>query len=122
LAHFGDYRPSVEPRIGVGDSVSVTIWEVSAGRVPLSVNGDRAAGGLRAPVNETYVQLSRGSATVRGPMTRVASDPQENIYLRPNDVLSLISGSANIHRLWRGRPKRGDSLRRRRHQPIAGAG
>jgi polysaccharide export outer membrane protein len=185
LAHFGDYRPSVEPRIGIGDSVLVTIWEASAGglfsaplagdkftagsksatipeqvvgrdgsisvpyagrinvagktprdvqtivekalegkaiqpqvlinvtrsvsnsvtvtgevvngaRVPLSIKGDRvmdviaAAGGLRAPVNETYVQLSRGSTTVRVPMTRVSSDPRENIYLRPSDVLTLI--------------------------------
>src|SRR5437660_702494 len=31
LAHFGDYRPSVEPRIGMGDTVSVTIWEAAAG-------------------------------------------------------------------------------------------
>jgi polysaccharide export outer membrane protein len=31
LAHFGDYRPSVEPRIGIGDTVSVTIWEGGAG-------------------------------------------------------------------------------------------
>lgn len=184
-SRFGDYRPSLEPRIGIGDSVTVTIWEagpgglfagpgvaerVSAGsqnatipeqvvgrdgaisvpyagriqvagrtardvqtivehalagkaiqpqalvnvthsvsttvtvngevangaRVPLSVKGDRildvvaTAGGVRAPVNETYVQLTRGSATVRVPMTRVAADPKENIYLRPNDVLTLI--------------------------------
>jgi len=185
LSHFGDYRPSVEPRIGVGDSVSVTIWEAASGglfsgslaadrfttgsksatipdqvvgrdgaisvpyagrirvagrttqdvqtivehalegkaiqpqvlinvtrsvsntvtvtgevangaRVPLSVKGDRvmdviaAAGGIRAPVNETYVQLSRGPVTARVAMTRVTSDPRENIYLRANDVLTLI--------------------------------
>ncbi|PNG25725.1 polysaccharide biosynthesis/export family protein [Methylocella silvestris] len=185
LAHFGDYRPSVEPKIGVGDTVSVTIWEAGAGglfsaplvsdrfstgsksstipdqivgrdgsisvpyagrvrvagrttqevqiiveralagkaiepqvlinmprsvsnsvtvtgevangaRVPLSVRGDRVmdviatAGGIRAPVNETYVQLSRGRETVRVAMTRVSSDPRENIFLRPNDVLTLI--------------------------------
>jgi len=185
LSHFGDYRPSVEPRIGVGDSVSVTIWEAASGglfsgsiaadrfttgsksatipdqvvgrdgaisvpyagrirvagrttqdvqtivehalegkaiqpqvlinvtrsvsntvtvtgevangaRVPLSVKGDRvmdviaAAGGIRAPVNETYVQLSRGPITARVAMTRVTSDPRENIYLRANDVLTLI--------------------------------
>jgi polysaccharide export outer membrane protein len=184
-AHFGDYRPSVEPRIGIGDGVTVTIWEASTGglfsapsvsdkfsagsqsaaipeqvvgrdgaisvpyagrvqvagrttrevqkiiehaldgkaiqpqalvnvthpvsntvtvtgevangaRVPLSVKGDRildviaAAGGVRAPVNEIYVQLTRGQATVRVPMTRVASDPRENIYLRADDVLTLI--------------------------------
>ncbi|VFU08118.1 polysaccharide biosynthesis/export family protein [Methylocella tundrae] len=185
LTHFGDYRPSVEPKIGVGDTVSVTIWEAGAGglfsaplvsdrfstgsksstipdqivgrdgsisvpyagrikvagrttqevqgivehalagkaiepqvlinmpksvsnsvtvtgevvngaRVPLSVRGDRVmdviatAGGIRAPVNETYVQLSRGQETVRVAMSRVSSDPKENIYLRPNDVLTLI--------------------------------
>lgn len=184
-ARFSDYRPSLEPRIGIGDAVSVTIWEASAGglfsaplvadkfttgsksatipeqvvgrdgaitvpyagrvrvagrttrdvqtiveealggkaiqpqvlinvtrsvsntvtvtgevvngaRVPLSVRGDRImdviaeAGGIRAPINETYVQLSRGAATVRVPLSRVASHPQENIYLRPDDVLTLI--------------------------------
>src|SRR6202045_813283 len=31
LAHFGDYRPSIEPRIGIGDTVAVTIWEAGAG-------------------------------------------------------------------------------------------
>src|SRR3984893_1167030 len=184
LAHFGDYRPSVEPRIGIGDTVAVTIWEAGAGglfsapivadrfstgsksatipdqvvgrdgaiavpyagripvggrttravqtivghalqgkaiqpqvwvnvtrpaipsrsagevangaRVPLSVKGDRvmeviaAAGGIRAPVHETYVQLSRGDVTERVAMTRVSSDPKENIYMRANDVLTLI--------------------------------
>jgi polysaccharide export outer membrane protein len=185
LAHFGDYRPSVEPRIGIGDTVAVTIWEAGAGglfsaslvadrfstgsksatipdqvvgrdgaitvpyagrisvagsttravqtivehalqgkaiqpqvlvnvahsvsnnvtvtgevangaRVPLSVKGDRvmeviaAAGGIRAPVNETYVQLSRGTVTERVALTRVTSDPKENIYMRANDVLTLI--------------------------------
>jgi polysaccharide biosynthesis/export protein len=184
-AHFGDYRPSLEPRIGIGDTVSVTIWEAAAGglfsaplltgqfstgsksatipdqvvgrdgtitvpyagripvagrtaravetiveralqgkaiqpqvlinvarsvsntvtvtgevangaRVPLSVRGDRvmdvvaAAGGIRAPVNETYVQLSRGPVTARVAMTRVTSNPKENIYMRPDDVLTLI--------------------------------
>lgn len=184
-AHFGDYRPSVEPRIGIGDTVAVTIWEAGAGglfsaplvadrfstgsksatipdqvvgrdgaitvpyagrvpvagrttravqnivehalqgkaiqpqvlvnvahsvsntvtvtgevatgaRVPLSVKGDRvmeviaAAGGIRAPVNETYVQLSRGAVTARVAMTRVTSDPKENIYMRAGDVLTLI--------------------------------
>jgi polysaccharide export outer membrane protein len=185
LSHFGDYRPSVEPRIGVGDTVSVTIWEAGAGglfsaplvtdrfstgsksatipdqvvgrdgaisvpyagrirvggrttqdvqtivehalegkaiqpqvlinvtrsvsntvtvtgevangaRIPLSVKGERVmdiiamAGGIRAPVNETYVQLSRGPVTARVAMTRVSSDPRENIYMRPNDILTLI--------------------------------
>ncbi|MDR3461025.1 MAG: polysaccharide biosynthesis/export family protein, partial [Beijerinckiaceae bacterium] len=31
FAHFGDYRVTGEPRIGIGDSISVTIWEASSG-------------------------------------------------------------------------------------------
>ncbi len=184
-AHFGDHRLSVEPRIGVGDTITATIWEASAGglfsaplvsdkfttgsnsatipdqvvgrdgaitipfagrvrviglttqavqaivekalqgkaiqpqvlinvshsvsnsvtvtgevaqgaRVPLSVKGDRlldviaAAGGVKAPVNETYVQLSRGRVSVRVALTRVITDPREDIYMRPDDVVALI--------------------------------
>ena len=184
FAHFGDYRVTGEPRIGIGDSISVTIWEASSGglfsaplldkvstgsnsatipeqivgrdgaitvpyagrvavagrttrevqlvvekalegkaiqpqvlinvthslsnsvsvggevttgaRIPLSVKGDRlldviaAAGGVRAPVNETFVELSRGPKTTRVALVRVIADPRENIYLRPNDVLTLV--------------------------------
>ncbi|HEY1941193.1 MAG TPA: polysaccharide biosynthesis/export family protein [Roseiarcus sp.] len=185
LARFSDYRASVEPRLGVGDAVTVTIWEAGAGglfsaplisdkvsagsnsamipeqvvgrdgsitvpyagrvrvvgrttqdvqaiiekalegkaiqpqalvnvvhsvsnsvtvtgevangaRVPLSVRGDRLlsviaeAGGVKAPVNETYVELARGATSVRVPLTRVISDPRENIFMRPDDVVALI--------------------------------
>jgi polysaccharide export outer membrane protein len=183
--NFGDYRPSVEPKIGIGDYVSVTVWEAGAGglfsaplmtdrfstgsksatipdqavgrdgaisvpyagrvrvlgrstaevqivvekalegkaiqpqvlvnvtrpisntatvggevtqgaRVPLSMKGDRlldvvaTAGGIRAPVNETFVQLARGERTARVALSRVVSDPRENIYIRPGDVLTLV--------------------------------
>src|SRR5271165_2437539 len=78
------------------DSVSVG-GEVSAGaRVPLSVKGDRLldviaeAGGVKAPVNETFVELSRGSTTSRIPLTRVIADPREDIFLHPNDILTLV--------------------------------
>jgi polysaccharide export outer membrane protein len=184
-AHFGDHNLSAEPVIGVGDSVTVTIWEASSGglfsaplvtdkisagsnaamipeqvvgrdggitvpyagrvrvagkttravqqtvekaltgkaiqpqvlvsvtrpvsnsvsvggevaagaRIPLSVKGDRlldvlaAAGGVRAPVNESFVELSRGSTTSRMPLTRIIANPSQNIYLHPNDVLTLV--------------------------------
>jgi polysaccharide export outer membrane protein len=185
LASFGDYRPSIDSSIGIGDTLSVTVWEAAAGglfsapllsdrfstgsksatipeqvvgrdgsisvpyagrirvagqsveqvqstieqalqgkaiqpqvlvsiirpvsnsvtvtgevsagaRIPLSVKGDRlleviaAAGGIRAPVNETFIQLSRGPRTVRVAMSRVVRDPSQNIYMRPNDVLTLV--------------------------------
>ena len=183
--HFGDYRPSADLRIGVGDHVSVTIWEAGANglfsaplatdrfstgaksatippqavgrdgtitvpyagrvnvkglttesvqaevehalegkaiqpqvlvnvdkpisntvtvtgevtsgaRVPLTAKGDRIldvvaeAGGLRSPVNETSVRLSRGNTTVSVPMNRVVNNPRENVYMRPGDVLTLV--------------------------------
>ncbi|MGH1572991.1 polysaccharide biosynthesis/export family protein [Methylobacterium sp. P31] len=185
LASFGDHRPSAEPVIGIGDMVSVSIWEAGSGglfsgplvadrfsagsksalipeqpvgrdgaisvpyagrikvagrrtqdvqalienelagkaiqpqvlvsvtrpisqavtvtgegaagaRLPLSGHGDRildviaAAGGNRSPVNETFVRLSRGAVTATVPLTTVVSNPRENIYLRPNDVLTLV--------------------------------
>jgi polysaccharide biosynthesis/export protein len=80
----------------VSDSVSVTGEVAQGARVPLSVRGDRvldviaSAGGVRAPVNETFVELSRGSTTSRIPLTRIIANPNENIYLHPNDVLTLV--------------------------------
>ena len=80
----------------VGDSVSVG-GEVAAGaRVPLSVKGDRlldvlaSAGGVRAPINETFVELSRGSRTSRIPLVTIVNNPRENIYLHPGDDLTLV--------------------------------
>jgi polysaccharide export outer membrane protein len=186
LANFGNYRPSIDPGIGIGDTLSVTVWEAAAGglfsaplltdrfstglksatipeqvvgrdgsisvpyagrirvagqsveqvqstierslegkvaiqpqvlvsiirpvsisvtvtgqvttgaRIPLSVEGDRllaviaAAEGIRAPVNETFIQLSRGSRTLRVAMSRVVRDSSQNICMRPNDVLTLV--------------------------------
>jgi polysaccharide biosynthesis/export protein len=185
LASFGDHRPSAEPLIGIGDMVSVSIWEAGSGglfsgplvadrfsagsksalipeqpvgrdgaisvpyagripvagrrpqdvqalienelagkaiqpqvlvsvtrpisqtvtvtgegvagaRLPLTGHGDRildvvaAAGGVRSPVSETFVRLSRGPVTATVPLTTVVSNPRENIFLRPNDVLTLV--------------------------------
>ena len=185
LASFGDNRPALEPVIGVGDFVAVSIWEAGSGglfsgplvadrfsagsksalipeqvvsrdgaisvpyagriqvagrrpqdvqalietelagkaiqpqvlvsvtkpisqavtvtgevaggaRLPLSAKGDRlldivaSAGGVRAPVAETFVRLSRGKTTATVPLTTVVSNPRENIYLRPGDVLTLV--------------------------------
>ena len=67
----------------VSNSVSVG-GEVTAGaRIPLSVKGDRlldvlaAAGGVRAPVNETFVELSRGSTTSRMPLLTIIATPRK---------------------------------------------
>jgi polysaccharide biosynthesis/export protein len=93
---------AIEPQVIVTIAKSVTNAATVAGevvngaRVPLSVNGDRLldlialAGGARAPVYETFVRLSRAGATVTIPMERLVSDPAENIYAQPADVLTLV--------------------------------
>jgi polysaccharide export outer membrane protein len=64
--------------------------------IPLSTNGDRIldvlalAGGVKAPVNESFVELTRGDRTARVALTRVVNDHREDIYVRPGDVLTVI--------------------------------
>ncbi|GJE62716.1 hypothetical protein MPOCJGCO_4851 [Methylobacterium trifolii] len=80
----------------VSQAVTVTGEAAPGARLPLSGRGDRlldvvaSAGGVRAPVAETFVRLSRGPVTATVPLTTVVSNPRENIYLRPNDVLTLV--------------------------------
>jgi polysaccharide export outer membrane protein len=181
---FGDYRPAVDQRIGVGDSITVTVWEAAAGglfstplsdsrqpgshsaiipeqvvardgsitvpyagrihvagqtppqieaviverlagkaiepqalvtltknisntvtvtgevtagaRIPLTVRGDRvldviaAAGGIRVPARESFIDLTRRGRTVRVPFQALLTNPKENIYVRPDDVLTVV--------------------------------
>jgi polysaccharide export outer membrane protein len=81
----------------VGASPSPIQATPTAGaRVPLSPGGDRllqiiaAAGGAKAPVHETFVQLSRGGVTATIPLEQLVSDPTEDLYARPGDVVTLL--------------------------------
>jgi polysaccharide export outer membrane protein len=80
----------------VNNTVTVTGEAIGGARIPLSLKGDRlldliaTAGGVKAPVYETFVQLSRGGVTATIPMATLVSDPQENIYAQPGDVLTVI--------------------------------
>jgi polysaccharide export outer membrane protein len=80
----------------ISNTVAVTGEVASGGRIPLSNKGDRvleviaAAGGIRAPVNETEVRLTRGPRTLAVPMITIVNNPQENIYLRGGDTLTLV--------------------------------
>lgn len=91
-------QPQVIVNVTKPLSNTVTVLGDASGsaRMPISSRGDRvldviaAAGGVRAPVNESYIQLSRGSRTVRVAMSRVVANPSENIYVRPGDVLTVV--------------------------------
>jgi len=93
---------AIEPQVLVVTTKSITnsatvSGEVVAGaRVPLSVNGDHLldvialAGGSKATVYDTFVRLSREGVTATIPMEKLVSDPAENIYAWPGDVLTLV--------------------------------
>ncbi|MFD6316501.1 polysaccharide export protein [Methylorubrum populi] len=80
----------------VSQSATVTGEGAMGMRVPLSGRGDRLldviaqAGGVRTPVAETFVRLSRGNRTVTVPMSTVVANPRENIFVRPSDTLTLV--------------------------------
>jgi len=80
----------------VANTVTVSGEVVAGARVPLSLKGDRlldviaAAGGAKAPVYETFVGLSRGGLTATVPLAGLVSNPTENIYAQPGDVLTLL--------------------------------
>ncbi len=78
------------------NSVSVAGEVIGGKRVPLSPGGDRllqviaAAGELKAPVHDTFVQLSRGGVTASLPLATLVADPGQDIFAEPGDVLTLV--------------------------------
>jgi polysaccharide biosynthesis/export protein len=95
-------QKALEPQVLVivnrsaANAVTVAGEMVAGARVPLSPGGASllqviaAAGGAHAPVHETFVRLSRGGVTATIPLQRLVSDPAEDIYAEPGDVLTLV--------------------------------
>jgi polysaccharide export outer membrane protein len=93
---------AVEPQVLVNvvknnsNAVTVTGEVASSGRIPLTGSGDRlmdviaVAGGPRIESHQLAVQITRGMRTETIPMEKLISDPRENIYVQPNDVITLI--------------------------------
>ncbi len=77
------------------NTVSVGGDATAGARVPLSVAGDRvldvisAAGGLHIPIYEAVVRLTRGGKTVSVDYAAILQRPEENIFLRSGDVLTV---------------------------------
>ncbi len=80
----------------VSNTVTVTGEVVAGARIPLNVRGDRildiiaAAGGIKVPARESFIDLTRGGRTVRVPFQALLMDPKENIFARPADVLTIV--------------------------------
>lgn len=92
---------ALEPQavVTVGRNVTnavTVVGEVTSGaRVPLNAGGNRIldavaqAGGTRAPVHETFIMLMRDGRSARIPMQAILAEPKENVYLFPNDVVTV---------------------------------
>lgn len=90
--------PQVSVRLALNDSRNVTVLgEVAASRrVPLGPRGERlldiiaSAGGTRAPVHQTTVQVSRAGTSATMPLEAIIADPAQNIRMRPEDVVTVL--------------------------------
>ena len=91
-----DPQALVVVKRSAANSVSVAGEVIGGARVPLSPGGDRllqviaAAGGAKAPVHDTFVQLSRGGVTASVPLATLVADPGQDIFAEPGDVLTLV--------------------------------
>lgn len=80
----------------ISNSVTVTGDVTQGARVPLSPNGDRVldviavAGGIKAPVHETFITVSRDGTSLSVPLQAILANTKENIYLQPNDVVTVF--------------------------------
>lgn len=92
---------AVDPQVlvtvtkNISNTVSVLGEVTSGARVPLSPHGDRildviaSAGGVRAPSQDVFITLTRGTRSARVPMYALLEDPEENIYAFPGDTITV---------------------------------
>ncbi|ALN72055.1 polysaccharide biosynthesis/export family protein [Aureimonas sp. AU20] len=90
---------AIEPQVVINlvqsrsSQISVLGDVNGAAKIEINPNGERVldaisgAGGLSAPGRESYVTLQRGSTTATVPFEELLSNPRENIFLYPGDVV-----------------------------------
>ena len=80
----------------VSNTVTVSGEVTSGALVPLNPKGQRildviaAAGGLKSAASDTFIRLTRRNRTVSLAYNAVLSNPQENIFVRPGDVVTVV--------------------------------
>ena len=63
-ARFGDYRPSPDPKLGIGDEVRVTIWEAAGGGLFSAPVSDRFGTGSRSALIPDQMVSRDGTISV----------------------------------------------------------
>lgn len=92
------HDPQVSVRIAqnVSSTVAVVGDVNTSGRIPITPRGERvldaiaAAGGVSQPVGKVSVQVSRGGREALVPLEAVIRDPNQNIRLGANDVVTVL--------------------------------
>jgi polysaccharide export outer membrane protein len=88
-------RATVSVMHSASNTVTVTGEVGGSTRVPLDLNGDRvldaiaAAGGIRVPVSEATIRLTRGRQTASLRYDDILEDPGENIFMQAGDTLTV---------------------------------
>lgn len=79
----------------VSNAATVTGDVTNGALVPLSPKGDKLldviaqAGGIKAPVHEAFITLSRDGTSLSVPLQAILSSPNENVYVRAADVITV---------------------------------
>ena len=93
---------AIEPQVvvslsqNIGSAVTLQGEAVKGARVPLTAAGDHlldviaTGGGITTPAYETFIELTRTGRTVRVPFQTLLNNPKENIFARPDDVLTVV--------------------------------
>ncbi|MDJ0979099.1 MAG: polysaccharide biosynthesis/export family protein [Erythrobacter sp.] len=89
--------PQALVRLVQNETRTVTVLgEVAqSGRMVLSARGERVldalanAGGASKAIEQSTIQVARGSVQAAMPLENVIADPTQNIGLRPDDVITL---------------------------------
>ncbi len=89
--------PQAVVRLVQNETRTATILgEVGASRqIGLSARGERlldaiaVAGGTKQPIEQSTVQLARGTQRAVMPLEQVINDPQQNVRLSPGDVVTV---------------------------------
>lgn len=92
------HDPQVIVRLAQNATANVTVvGEVTNSlRMPLTAKGERlldalaSAGGTRQPIGKMTVQVTRGPKVSAMPLAAVIRDPQQNIRLQADDVVTLL--------------------------------
>lgn len=91
-----------EPQVIVSLSRNATrnvtiVGEVAnSARMPLTAKGERlldalaSVGGVKQPIGKMTIQVTRGDKVAAMALEAVIRDPQQNIHLQPDDVVTLL--------------------------------